>query len=319
MSKLISIIIPVCNEASNIQPIYSALKNQFESLGADFDYEMIFIDDGSIDNSFEEIETLVAKDAKVKYLQFTKNFGKEIAMTAGLKNCQGDAAIVMDADLQHPPELISEFIKRWQDGAFMVVGVKKNGHRKGLLKKIGSLVFYQTLNLIGENKLSAKTTDFRLIDREVVDQFNFLTERNRITRGLLDWLGFKKDFVYFDVAPRLSGKPTYSRHKLFKLALNSFVSHSFIPLKLAGYMGVLIILFSGPLGLFIFIDKYIFNDLTGFNFSGPAILAILNLFLTGIILSCLGLISLYIASIQNEVLNRPLYVISRKSKFQKEK
>ncbi len=313
MVKLISTIIPSHNEQENIDLICQAIVAQFEKMGGAFDYEIIFVDDGSTDESLEKIINLSQKNPKVKFIQFSRNFGKEVALTAGLNYCSGDAAIIIDADLQHPVELIPEFIAKWQGGAEMVIGIRKNGKRKGLVKKIGSTVFYKTMNLIGETKISSHSTDYRLIDRKVINEFNRFTERNRITRGLLDWLGFQKAYLEFDPQERIRGKASYNKIKLVKLALSSFVSHSLFPLRFAGYLGLLIILFSGPLGLFIFIDKYILADATGFNFSGPAILAVLNLFFTGIILSCLGLIALYIGNIQNEAMNRPMYVIREKN------
>lgn len=317
MSKLVSIIVPVHNEQDNLKQLYQALNSQFKQIGLDFDFEILLINDGSNDNSQQIIDELSKLDHRVKSIEFARNFGKEIATTAGLNNCHGDSAIMIDADLQHPVEMIPEFLDKWQLGADIVIGLRKNGKRKGIIKKIGSLVFYQLMNIFGETKISAKATDYRLIDRKVINEFNRFTERNRITRGLLDWLGFKKDYVYFDPNPRFKGEATYSKLKLIKLALTAFVSHSLFPLRVAGYLGILIITFSGPLGLFIFLDRYIFNDITGYNFSGPAILAVLNLFMTGIILSCLGLIALYIGNIQNETTNRPLYVVREKKNFEK--
>jgi dolichol-phosphate mannosyltransferase len=319
MTKLISIIIPVHNEEQNILPIYQALIVQFKPLSPSYDYEIIFINDGSKDDSQSKIEELIKIDPAVKYLEFSRNFGKEMATTAGLHHAQGQAAIIIDCDLQHPPELINEFIAKWRAGADMVIGLRQKNQGEGLIKKIGSMIFYAIMNIIGESKVVFKATDFRLIDRKVIDEFNRFTEHDRITRGLLDWLGFKKDYIYFKAQPRLNGKTAYSPAKLLKLATSAFVSHSMFPLKLAGYLGILIIIFSGPLGLFIFVNKYLINDPLNFSFSGPAILATLNLFLVGIILSCLGLISLYIANIQNEVVNRPNYVIRSKINFNDKK
>ncbi|MDX9893359.1 MAG: glycosyltransferase family 2 protein [Patescibacteria group bacterium] len=315
MLKLISIIIPVYNEEGNIAPIYDALRTQFSVLGADFDYEIIFINDGSCDNSASQIDILIQKDFRVKMIEFSRNFGKEIATTAGLHHAVGDAAIMIDADLQHPPELIPKLVAKWQQGFDMVIGVRQNNETESLIKRFGSIVFYKAMKLIGETKIASRTTDFRIIDRKVIDAFKGFGEHNRITRGLLDWLGFKKDYIYFTARPRQSGQASYSKMKLIKLALSTFVSHSLFPLKFAGYLGILIIGFSGPLGLFIFIDKYILTDATGLNFSGPAILAVINMFFTGVILSCLGLIALYIADIQGEVTNRPIYIVRSKKNF----
>ncbi len=153
------------------------------------------------------------------------------------------------------------------------------------------------------------STDFRLIDRKIINEFNKFSEHNRITRGLLDWLGFRTDFVYFEANERANGQASYNFVKLFKLSTSTFVTHSLFPLRFAGYLGILIIMLSGPLGLFIFLDKYIWHDPFNFYFSGTATLAVIILFLVGIILACLGLIALYIGNIQSEVMGRPMYVV----------
>ncbi len=310
MKKLISIIVPVYNEEGNIPLVFSELSMVLKKL--DYDHEIIFINDGSLDKTQTILNAISQRDATVKYLEFSKNFGKEAATSAGLHFAKGDAAIMIDADLQHPVVLIPDFIKKWEEGAEIVIGIRDKNKGEGIIKKIGSYLFYKIMNMIGETKITPQATDFRLIDRKVIEEFNRLTERQRITRGLLDWMGFSKEYVYFNANSRNMGKTQYSFFKKFKLGISSFVAHSLIPLKLAGYLGILITFFSGILGLFIFIEKYILGDPWNMNFSGLAILAVLILFLVGIILICLGLVTLYIANIHREVINRPLYVIKTK-------
>jgi len=309
--KLISIIVPVYNEEKNIPVIYEQLKKVLSPL--DFNYEIIFINDGSQDNSGNELKKLAVTDQQVKVIEFSRNFGKEIAITAGINNCQGECCIMIDADLQHPPELIPEFIASWQKGAEIVIGVRQNNKSNNLFKKIGSFCFYKIINKISEIKIMPNSTDFRLLDKKVIKEFNRFTEKNRLTRGLIDWLGFKRAYIYFEAEDRLNGQAAYSMFKLFRLALNSMVSLSLFPLKLAGYLGIFITIVSGLMGTFIVFEKYVFNDPWNFNFSGPAILAIMILFLVGIILICLGLITLYIANIHKETINRPIYVIRKKN------
>ncbi|MDD5527597.1 MAG: glycosyltransferase family 2 protein [Patescibacteria group bacterium] len=311
--RTISLIVPIYNEEKNINNFYQALTVILAN-SAGFDYEMIFVNDGSADQSAALIEQLARADDRIKYLEFSRNFGKEIATTAGLNNARGDAAIMIDADLQHPVELIPEFIAKWQSGAEVVVGVRKTNQGEGLVKKIGSGLFYNIINRIAEVKIIPQATDFRLIDRAVIDEFNRFTENNRMTRALIDWLGFKRDYIYFNANPRRDGKAKYGFWKLFRLAVSSFVSLSLLPLKLAGYLGMLIVFFSGVLGLYILVGKYIFHLNYASSFSGPAQLAILIIFLVGIILMSLGLIALYIADIHGQVAYRPLYVI-RKNNF----
>lgn len=310
--KLISTVIPVYNEEKNIPLVYTELLKTFNGLKEKYDYELIFVDDGSEDKSPEILESLTEQNNKVKYIQFSRNFGKEIAVSAGLQNASGSAVILIDADLQHPPEFIPEFLQKWENGADIVVGMRKNYRQTSHFRKFCSYIFYKVQNGISDIKILPNETDYRLLARKVVDEFNKFTEKGRIVRGLIDWLGFQKDYVYFSVPKRKFDKVGYSFLKLARLALVTLVSHSLLPLKLAGYLGIIITLFSGGLGLFIFIEKYLLGDPWALSFSGIATLAVLILFLVGIILCCLGFMALYIANIQNEVTNRPLYVIKKK-------
>lgn len=308
---MISIIIPFYNEENALPLIYAELLKIFQGLKEKYDYELIFIDDGSEDKSPEILEGLTGQNNKVKYIQFSRNFGKEIAVSAGLQNVSGDAAILIDADLQHPPELISEFLQKWKNGADIVVGMRKN-YKQSRFRKFCSYIFYKVQNAISDIKILPNETDYRLLARKVVDEFNKFTERGRIVRGLLNWLGFKKEYVYFSVPERKFDKVGYNFPKLARLAIATLVSHSLLPLKLAGYLGLSITFLFGAAGFLLFVGKYIFNNSFARSFSGSAQLAILIIFLIGLVLSCLGFMALYIANIQNEVTNRPLYIIKKK-------
>jgi polyisoprenyl-phosphate glycosyltransferase len=307
--KLISIIVPVFNEEQNVPLFYVELKKTWERLHDNYDFELIFINDGSSDRTHEAVSLLAASDTRIKFIEFARNFGKEMATSAGLHVANGDAAIMIDADLQHPIELIPDFIKKWEMGGEVVIGVRSKTLEKSVIKKTGSKLFYHALSFMGDIQIVPNATDYRLLDRQVVNEFKRFTEHNRITRGLIDWLGFKRDYIMFVADERRFGKPGYNKIKLLKLAMSTFVAHSLLPLKLAGYLGAIITLFSGPLGLFIFVTKFFMGD--PFLFSGPAILAVINLFLIGIVLSSLGLIALYIGSIYGEVVNRPMYVVRK--------
>lgn len=307
--KLISIIVPAYNEEKNIPLFYEQIKRVL--VRPEYDWEVIFINDGSSDRTIEELRKVEAADQRIKVLDFSRNFGKEIALTAGINHCRGAACIILDADLQHPIEKIPEFITRWEKGAEVVIGVREKNKGEGLVKKLGSFFFYKLINQISDMEIVTRATDYRLLDREVIDQFNKLTEKNRMTRALIDWLGFRREYVYFQANERLHGTPSYSFWKLVRLAFNSMVSFSLFPLRLAGYLGIFITLSSGLLGLFILVDRYFTKE---FYFSGPAILAVITLFLIGILLICLGLIALYIANIHAEVSNRPMYIIRSNKK-----
>jgi polyisoprenyl-phosphate glycosyltransferase len=303
--QLISIIVPVYNEARNLPLLYHELKRNTKR--QPFKFEMLFVDDGSSDNSANVIRKFARRDNRVQLIQLARNFGKEAAMTAGLHTARGDAALILDADMQMPPQLMGKFIKLWRNGAEVVVGVfaKRNMSR---LHEWGSNLFYGVMQMISNTDVTPHATDYRLLDRQVIDAFNTMTERNRMTRGLIDWVGFNREYVYFRQAPRRYGNPTYNFKKLVALAINSFTSYSLVPLKLAGYLGIFILLFSAPLGLFLTVDRFVLHDPLHWGINGTTLLAVMILFLVGVMLACLGLMSLYIAHIYDEVTNRPLYV-----------
>jgi len=310
---LVSIIVPIYNEAENIPNFLVSLIKVLSGLEMKYDWEILFIDDGSRDSSVRELNKIV--NDRVRVIELSRNFGKEAALSAGLSRAKGDAAIMIDADFQHPMELIPELIKKWEAGAEVVIGVRNKNKKAGLIKRAGSFVFYKVISHISALEMKPNETDFRLIGREVIDAFNKLTEINRMTRALIDWLGFKRDYIYFDANERADGHAGYSISKLISLAFNSFVSLSLLPLKLAGYLGIFIIITIGPFGFYIMIGKYIFNWAFASSFSGPAQLALLITFLVGVILSSLGLVALYIAHIHREVLGRPLYIIRQRKKL----
>ncbi len=307
--KLISVVVPVYNEAKNLEPLHKALMQTLSSLP--YDFEVIFIDDGSADNSAHLLHELAEKDSSIRVLQFARNFGKEAAVSAGLHSAKGDAAVMIDADMQMPPSLIGDMLARWEEGAEVVVGVF-SARSMSFIRRTGAKIFYRIMRTIAHTKITPHATDYRLLDRQVIDAFNELPERNRITRGLIDWLGFERSYVYFEQAPRLHGEPTYSFSKLVTLAMNSFTSYSLVPLRLAGYLGVVILTLSIPAGIFLYVERFILGDPFNWAVSGTAFLAVMLLFLVGVVLACLGLISLYIAHIHSEVIDRPLYIVRRK-------
>jgi len=315
MQKLISFVIPIFNEQENIKTIYLSVFKKFNSLKSKYEPEFIFVDDGSTDKSIKILNDLALKNNKVKYLEFSRNFGKEIATTAGIHYAKGDAVIIMDADLQHPPEKIAEFITKWEDGAEIVTGIRQRTKGKSIMKRIGSYYFYKINSAISGIKSVPNSTDFRLLDKKVIKEFIRFTEKNRMTRGLIDWLGFKNEYVYFVSPERKFGKPGYSYLKLTRLAFTSFVSNSLIPLKLAGYLGIIITVLFALLGIFVFLDRYFLHDPFGFHFTNLAIVVVFIGFLIGIVLSCLGLMALYIGNINTEITNRPLYVLRNKKNF----
>ena len=313
IKKKISVVSPVYNESLGLTHFHSEISKIIDSLKS-YSVKIYFIDDGSTDDSLIKLKNIASVDSRVEVVSLARNFGKEIATTAGIHIAEGDAIIIIDSDSQHPVELIPEFIKRWEQGSDVVIGVRTENQKEGLLKKIGSSLFYSLLNKIGVKNIIKGSTDFRIIDRSVVMEFNKLTEHSRITRALIDWLGYSRSTIEFKANPRIHGQATYSTKKLFQLAFDSFISLSFTPLYFVGYIGVIIMLLSSLLAILMLIEKYILSDFLSLNISGTAILALLIIFLVGIILSCQGILSLYIARIYTEVQNRPLYIIKKSSR-----
>lgn len=307
--KLISIIVPVHNEAQNIPLLYKALTKYTAKVP--YQFEFVFVDDGSTDSSLSSLQELTGKDERVRVLEFARNFGKEAAVSAGLDAAWGEAAIILDADLQHPPALIPKFIAAWEQGNDVVIGVRRYSKQEGRLKRITSDGFYHLLHLVAHTQITPHASDFRLLDKKVIDVFRQLTERDRITRGLIDWLGFKREYIDFTAPPRTNGVAGYSWPKLVELAINSFTGYSLFPLKFAGYLGLFILLTAVPAGALLCVERFVLNDPLNWNITGTALLAMMILVLVGIMLGCLGLISLYIARIHAEVTNRPLYVVRR--------
>lgn len=304
-NKLISVVVPVYNEERNLKKLLKELNGVLKKL--DNDYEVIFVDDGSSDNSPEILRQMAEKFDFIRFLIFSRNFGKEIALTAGVHAAKGDAILMMDSDLQHPPRYIPEFIDRWEAGKQVIIGVRDDDGEASILKLAGSKFFNWMMNKVGDVPFVPGATDFRLIDRRVADEFARFTERSRITRGLIDWLGFEREYIAFKADERNAGSRSYSYMALVRLARDSMVSLSLVPLRVSGYLGVFIVTTTGPLGLYMITDKYFLSD--RFDFTSTAALSVLLMFMVGVVLINLGLISLYIATIHREVGNRPLYVI----------
>ena len=309
---MFSIVVPVHNESEGIKNFLD--KELFPELEKikKYRHEAIFVDDGSTDNSLEIIQSYAKKQKNIRVIALSRNFGKEPALSAGLAEASGDAVITIDADGQQPPRLIPDFIKKWEDGADIVTGVRDHYTKHGLIQKIGSKLFYWLLRRMGNKYTVPGSTDFRLMDRAVVDEFNRLSEHNRITRGLIDWLGFKQEYIKYTYGARLAGKPSYGMKKLFKLAIDSFVSMSTTPLVVLGYLGLIITFLSGILGLFVIIQQYVLGDPLGLYWNGAVQMAIFITFLIGIVLISQAITALYISHIHAETQSRPLYIINKK-------
>lgn len=306
--KLITIVIPSYNEGPNVDAFYKILKRVVNE-DKNHSYELLYVDDGSKDDTSKKLHRLAAKDKIVRIVALSRNFGKEVATTTGIRYAKGDAIMMIDADGQHPAELISEFIEKWEKGAQVVIGVRQSNQKEGPVKRYGSKIFYRLSNNLTGTKLIPGSTDFRLIDRMVQQEFLRMTEHNRITRGLIDWIGFKQDYVYFRANARMAGQATYDYKKLLDLALNSFISLSTKPLYFAFYTG-LIILPASVLAFVFSAGEMLIGDPLSLHITGTAYLVILVLFLMGFVLISQGIMALYLSHIHTETQNRPLFVIN---------
>lgn len=306
-TKRLSVVVPIYNESAGIERFNDELNKVLSA--TKLDYEVIYCDDGSLDNSADIIKRLSESDNHIKLLRFTTNFGKENALTAGISRASGQAVLMIDGDGQHPIELIPKFIESWKSGAKVVIGVRRSNSKAGWTKRVESKLFHLLLNNMSAQKLKHGSTDFRLIDQDVRKAFLTMPERERITRGLIDWLGFEPSYIYFSALPRVYGTPTQSRKKLFKLATLSFISLSTTPLYLFSYLGGLITTLSFLLGLLVLIEQLILGDPWHWKFTGTAMLGILLVFLVGLVLISQGIMSLYISHIHTQSKQRPLFVI----------
>lgn len=308
-SVMISVAVPVYNESSGIEIFHKQLTDTLKKI-VDDSYEVIYCDDGSTDKSRDIITKLC--DKYTKLIVLSRNFGKEYALTAAIKNSCGQAVLLIDADGQHPISAIPEFVASWKDGNEIVIGQRLLKDSESYKKQLQSKLFYYVLNKASSFKINPLDTDYRLLDRVVVDEYLKLNETDRISRGLIDWLGFTKSRVVIGRESRIAGKPSYSTKKLIKLSIDSLVSLSSFPLYILFLIGGLISLIAGLLGIIVFGEQILFKDPLQWKFTGTAMLSILTVFLVGIIILAQGMASLYIATIYNQVKRRPLYIIDKK-------
>jgi dolichol-phosphate mannosyltransferase len=304
--NLYSIVIPVYNEEENIPVLYNRLRKVMQELEGD--YEIIFVDDGSSDSSWLLICELHEKDNSVKGIKLSRNFGHQIAITSGIESAIGDVVITMDADLQDPPEIIPELVKKWRCGYEVVYAIREKRRGENFLKRGFAWLFYRVLKKITKIDIPPDVGDFRLLSRKAVEQLKRLIEQYRFVRGLSTWIGFKQTGVEFVREARYKGKPKYSFWKSLKLALNGIVSFSIAPLQLASYMGFVVSILSFLYAIWSIIAKFVFER----TIPGWTSIIVVVLFLGGVQLITLGIIGEYIGRIYGEVKKRPLYIIEQK-------
>lgn len=300
---LLSIVLPAYNEEQNIPNTAKVLADLLAEHS--IDYELIFISDGSMDATFDQIQKAAEENPKVKGAEFSRNFGKEAAIFAGLKLAAGDAVVVMDCDLQHPPEVIPQMWKLWRSGAEVVEGIKESRGKESLAHKMSAGLFYKIMSGLIKMDMNS-SSDFKLLDRKVVDVLLGLPERNTFFRALSFWAGFRREYVSYEVRERQFGESKWSALSLMKYAITNATSFSTLPLQLVTVMGVVSILFSIALFIQTF-AKY----LSGTAVEGFTTVILLILVIGGFLMLSLGIIGHYIARIYEEVKGRPKYIISR--------
>jgi dolichol-phosphate mannosyltransferase len=298
-----SIVAPIYNESDNLPELYRRVQETMDSTGEP--WELILVDDGSTDGSTEKICALAAEDKYVRPLIFARNFGHQIAITAGWDHARGDAVVIIDADLQDPPEVILELIKKWKEGYEVVYAIRAERQGESWFKLWTSSLFYRIIYRITDVKIPLDTGDFRLMDRKVVDVLKQMRERHRFPRGMSAWVGFRQVGVEYKRAARYAGVTKYPFRKMLKLALNAITSFSYFPLQVATYVGF----FSAGIAI-LSIPIVVYLRVTGSQaFFGQATTLIAVLFLGGVQLISLGILGEYIGRLYDEAKGRPLYIL----------
>lgn len=303
--KLVSIVIPAYNEEGNVEKISGYVIEKLET--TNYNFEIIFVDDGSTDRTLELLKTLHRKDKRIKYLSFSRNFGHQAALKAGLDFTQGDAVISMDADLQHPPGLINKMLHYWEKGYDVVYTKRKEDPNLPVFKRKTSRLFYQLLNIFSDIKLEPGTSDFRLLDKKVVSVIRNLPEDNLFFRGLVKWVGFKQFKIEYMPNLRNDGYSKYSLHKMFSLALSGVTSTSIFPLRIASFLGFIVSIGAFGYSLVVIYDYFFTNK----NLPGWTTLILAVLFLGGIQLITIGIIGEYLGKLLLQSKGRPKYIIKQ--------
>lgn len=305
--KKIDIVVPCYNESENIRPLYEAIKEVFAKELPDYDFNLLLVNDGSHDSSLLVLQQLAKEDNRVKYLSFSRNFGHQLAVKAGLDHAFAPAVISMDADLQHPPALIPTLIRKWEEGAQVVATLRTYPEEISKKKRKSSQQFYKLLNLLSDIEIKEGSADFRLLDQAVVEVIRHMRENEPFLRGMVPWVGFTQVYVPYTAQARYAGETKYTLKKMFQLALSGVTSFSVKPLYFAVFLGFFFSLLS-----VLYIPYVIYSFLNGSEISGWASLIMTIVFFGGLQLIILGIIGVYIGKIFMQTKERPVYIIQEK-------
>ena len=301
--KKIDIVVPCYNESEVLNIFYNSINEIL--INIDYEFEFIFIDDGSKDTTLNILKDIAKKDKRIKYISFSRNFGKESAMYAGLKNSTGDMVLIIDADMQNPPNLIPKMIEALEEGYECCAGYRADRKGEGKIRNIFTNSFYKITNKISEVNMPNGAGDFRLMSRKMVDSILKLSEVQRFSKGIFSWVGFKTKWISFENIKRAGGKSKWNFFNLFSYAIDGITAFSTFPLKIASFLGTLISSIS-----FFYLVYIIFKTLIfGKDIPGYASIIVLILFIGGIIILSLGILGEYIGKIYLEVKNRPIYIV----------
>jgi len=305
--KKVSVVVPMYYEEEVANECYNRLSNVLKNI-PNYEYEMVFVNDGSKDKTLEILEEIASKDKNIKIVSFARNFGHQAAVTAGIKYVIGDVVVIIDADLQDPPELIPDMLKLWEDGHEVIYGKRKSRDGESKFKLLTAKMFYKTLNSLSDVEIPKDTGDFRLVDKKVIDVVNSMPEHNKFLRGLFSWVGFKQKAFEYERKERFAGETKYPLKKMLKLASDGIISFSSKPLKLVGGLGLLTILISIAILIYSLIS-YVFN-LNHLTPGWTSIMVTITLF-SGVQLLSIWIMSEYIARIYDETKNRPQYIVDK--------
>jgi polyisoprenyl-phosphate glycosyltransferase len=301
--SLISLVVPVYNESEVLGAFYDRATRTLAGLDR-FDYEILFVDDGSSDDSYLQLTRYAAANPCVRVLKFSRNFGHQIAITAGIDHAHGDCVVIIDSDLQDPPEVIVSMIERWREGFEVVYGVRSDREGERAMKLLTATLFYRLLERVTPIKIPPNVGDFRLLSRRAVDQLKELREKDRFVRGLVSWIGFNQTGVAYSRDRRYAGVTKYPYARMIKFAFDGITSFSTAPLKLATWSG-----YGASFLAFLYLVSVFVQKLLGYTVEGWATIMVALLFLGGVQLVCLGILGEYLGRIFNEVKPRPMYIV----------
>lgn len=303
VAPVLSLVVPMFNEAGNLDRLFDRLAQVMADLGES--YEIVCVDDGSRDDTVARALEHRRLDPRIKVVELSRNFGKELALTAGLRHTSGQAVVMIDADLQHPPEVIKDMMREWRQGFEMVIAVRRDRDDESAVKRLAAKVFYEVFGRVSEVRLPPGAGDFRLLDRKVVKVLNAMPEHARFMKGLYAWVGFRQTIIPFDVAERAHGETKFNLFRLWRLAIDGITSFTSVPLKVWTFMGMLVASFALLYGL-LFIVKTL---ILGIDVPGYPSLIVAITFFSGVQLISLGVIGEYLGRVFAEVKNRPLFVV----------